>query len=313
MSNKTDIQSLCDFVPVHRKCNFEASAKLILTLCLIALSWTIIPLRYSAVSAQWFDNEIIPKSGYWVIAIALLGLWKRWPLLRQKHQKKYPAWLFLGVILILWTWTSSLSAHAMHYIILIAAAAIVFGIGGWLWLRLVFPSLIILCFLSGLPPSFHAELLLLLQNLVARVGHAFCKFFLSAGYVRDGLMIYRPVFWGNSLPRITSVSQVAPECSGIRSLFGLSLISVLFAAELFVPILRKLVIFIVAILLALLANFTRAIVTLSLLHHNQKELASGLAHAALGQGIMLLEVVCLFVIVRLNQIRNQPFQWESEQ
>lgn len=287
--------------------------KFVLTLCVMALAWTIIPLRHSAMSAQWFDNEMIPKSGYWVIAFAVLALWKRWSLLSHEYQKKHPVWLFLGVILILWTWTCPLSAHTIHYVILIATMAIVFGLGGWLWLRLIFPSMIIMCFLSGLPPSFHAALLSLLQNFVARVGHAFCKLFLSAEYVRDGLTIYRPDFLGNSFQNTTSACEVAPECSGIRSLFGLSLISVLYAAELLVPIPRKLIILSTGILLALLANLIRVIITLSLFHHGQKELASGLAHSALGQGMMILGVVCLFIIFRFTQIRNQLFQRKSEQ
>ena len=271
-----------------------------LTVGLLAAAWSVIPLRHPRIVAGWLHNEMLPYAGLWVVGLSLAILVMRRSLLTGSTKLR-PVWLSIGGALLCLLWGWRLSPHLSHYAHLAASAACMAAIGGRAWLRVTAPALVALGCLPGLPPGAHELVLGSLQALGEFVTLAYCRGFLDAGYTQagGGIVLAEPgVGWVVSL-------RIGPACSGYRSLFGLMLLSLLCCSHPRLSLRQSLLIVGIGPLLAVSVNVLRLLTTASLHHYGLRALASGVAHSALGQALLVVEggVLCL---IFLRQLKRHP-------
>lgn len=284
---------LCEVIPTYPQASFASVAGVWTIAGILGLLWGIIFSRCPVMVQEWSGNEMVPLQGYSALAISLLALWRRHPLLAQSCGGGSYLWVTIGILLLLWIWTTSLMPHVKHYIFLAACAAIFGGAKGWTGLRLILPSLLILVYVAALPSEITQRLIEDLQIFAATVGQWFGQTFLSKDIFRSGIMLFG---FDTEFPSFQrGIVVVAPQCSGYRSLFGLSMISLLFAADRQLGISRKILLFLGSLALAIACNLLRIVAALCVRHFYTYSI-EGLSHSLLGIALMLLELIILFCV-----------------
>jgi exosortase/archaeosortase family protein len=250
----------------------------------------------------------------WCALLAAVSLFLRLPLLTEprrprKNMRSLPTHVRLGSLLAGIAGAGlavmyRLPVEVTWLVQVLAAAAVLYGAGGVRWLRVVVPGLMLLAVPATLGLTERA-LAAGLQELAAEFSAAFYGSFLSGQYERDGfsLRLLSAEFRYPSSP--TVVVTVAPECGGYRSLCGMSIAALLFVSHPALPLRRKLLLLLTAVVIALGLNLSRLAMTLSLYHWGHARLARGTAHALLSQGVLAAGVGCLYVAFR-TLLRSGP-------
>lgn len=290
-----------DCETVGMKSGLTEAVRIAGVLSVVCAGWSVIPIRHPNVVSHWFNNEVSPWGGVWVVMLALSTIWMRRSfLLVLVKNVGEPLWGLAGFAAIFAIWAFPLPPRFGHYLYLIAFAAVLYGVGGAGWLRACIPALAILACLPGLPSAVHEAVVASLQVLGAVVATGFCKLFFSAEYVRVGTSVALPLSAEQSSTGglIGLCVVVGPGCSGYRSLFGLLLVSLTCCAHPQLPVRGKVALLAAAVTMAIAINMLRIVVSTSFYHYGLEDFASGTAHSALGQALIVLEVVVLYLLWR---------------
>lgn len=190
------------------------------------------------------------QHGY-LIPFIVLGLlwWKRDDIIRLPLRAWWPALLIVGLGLLL---------HIVGYVIqqtrvsLLAFCIGMYGLTGLFWgrhwLQLAgFPfAFLVFCVPLGSASEF---ITFPLRMVTSQVSVGFCQWFLGMDVVRDGTRIFSP--------DLSFQYDVAPACSGIRSLFALGALTTIYGYVTFSKWWQRGIMILVAAPLAVLGNFAR--------------------------------------------------------
>jgi exosortase/archaeosortase family protein len=161
--------------------------------------------------------------------------------------------------------------------------------------RVVLPAMVFLVFLGGVTSNLGETGLRWLRDFSAGYSALFCRTFLSEDYVRQGYHIYLPDASGGG---IRAAINVTTECGGYRSFLGMVLLALLFCSDPRVTLRRKFILACSSLALALGGNMVRLSISAMLNHCGQEHLVSGVFHPALGQMLIGIEAVLLYVLWR---------------
>ena len=257
-------------------------------LCALA-AWLYAPLALSLAGQWWHDPNY--THGFFVPVFALFLLWERRDKLAALRSK--PAWsglvilLFALLALVLNTINSGFFLYRISFLLFIAG--LVVFLVGWKHLAAVsFP----LSFLVLMIPSSSVlgQITLPLQILASKAA-SFLLMLVGVPAVREGNIILLP----------TARLEVAEACSGIRSLFSLITLTVIYGYLAEAKIGMRVLLVLVAVPISILANALRIAVTGVVVENWGIESAQGTPHMLAGWLIFAGSLALVFLFHRLSQ------------
>lgn len=266
------------FLATLQRYKFPLSGVILL---LAALYWRIIPDMVQ----QWYQDENY-SHGFIVPVIAGYFLWQRWPDL--KNTRVEPSNLGLAVIawgllqlLIAWFCTEYFSMRSSLIVLLAGVTLYLFGKGV---LKEMALPLGYLFFMVPIPYIIYDMVAFPLKLFVTKISVEFLRI-LGVVVIREGNIIMFPM----------TTLEVADACSGVRSLFSLLAIAVAYIFLIKMSVLRRWIIVLSAVPIAVSANALRVIITGILAQWWGEKAAEGFFHEFAGMVIFLLAMVMLVV------------------
>jgi exosortase len=231
--------------------------------------------------------------GFLVPVFAAYLVWvKRKTLLNTKVA---PAWsgvavVALGlVVLLLGVYGAELFLSRVSLVILLAGLVLSFG--GWQLLKeLRFPLLVLLLAIP-IPAIIFNEITFPLQILASKLASALLPLF--------GVPVLRE---GNVIELSAMKLEVAEACSGIRSLVSLFTLAIFYGYFLEKSVLRRIVLAVASIPIAIAANAVRIFGTGLCVQYWDPEKAMGFFHEFSGWVIFLVSLACLFIAHRTMRL-----------
>jgi exosortase len=231
--------------------------------------------------------------GFLVPVFAAYLVWvKRKTLLNTKVA---PAWsgvavVALGlVVLLLGVYGAELFLSRVSLVILLAGLVLSFG--GWQLLKeLRFPLLVLLLAIP-IPAIIFNEITFPLQILASKLASALLPLF--------GVPVLRE---GNVIELSAMKLEVAEACSGIRSLVSLFTLAIFYGYFLEKSVLRRIVLAVASIPIAIAANAVRIFGTGLCVQYWDPEKAMGFFHEFSGWVIFLVSLACLFIVHRAMRL-----------
>ena len=200
-----------------------------------------------------------------------------------------PAWsgiavIALGlVVLLLGVYGSELFLSRVSLIVLLAGLVLTFG-GGPLLKELRFPLLVLLLAIP-LPAIVYNQITFPLQILASKLASNLLPFF-GVPVLREGNVIELPMM----------KLEVAEACSGIRSLMSLLTLSVFYGYFMEKSTLRRGVLVLASIPIAIAANAVRILGTGLCVQYWDPDKAQGFFHEFSGMVVFLVSLVCLYLM-----------------
>lgn len=238
--------------------------------------------------ADWWQ---IPdfSHGFLVPVFAAYMVWvKRKTLLATKIA---PTWsgivvVILGlVVLLLGVYGAELFLSRVSLVILLTGLVLSFG--GWHLLKELRFALLVLLLAIPIPAIIFNEITLPLQTLAAKLASALLPLF-GVPVLREGNVIELPAM----------KLEVAEACSGIRSLMSLLTFSMFYGYFLERSALRRTVLALASIPIAIAANAVRILGTGLCVQYWDPEKALGFFHEFSGWVMFLVSLGCLFIVHR---------------
>ena len=238
--------------------------------------------------ADWWQ---IPdfSHGFLVPVFAAYMVWvKRKTLLATKIA---PTWsgiavVILGlVVLLLGAYGAELFLSRVSLVILLTGLILSFG--GWHLLKELRFALLVLLLAIPIPAIIFNEITLPLQTLAAKLASALLPLF-GVPVLREGNVIELPAM----------KLEVAEACSGIRSLMSLLTFSIFYGYFLERSALRRTVLALASIPIAIAANAVRILGTGLCVQYWDPEKALGFFHEFSGWVMFLVSLGCLFIVHR---------------
>jgi exosortase len=250
--------------------------------------------------ADWWN---IPdfSHGFLVPIFAAYLVWtKRKALIETKIA---PTWsgivmVFLGLaVLLLGVYGAELFLSRISLVILLAGLVLCFG--GWQLLKeLRFPLLVLLLAIP-IPYIVFNEITLPLQTLASKLASTLLPLF-GVPVLREGNVIELPAM----------KLEVAEACSGIRSLMSLFTLAVFYGYFLEKSNLRRALLALASIPIAIAANALRILGTGLCVQYWDPDKALGFFHEFSGWVMFLVSLGCLYVVHRVMSLfrakRRQP-------
>jgi exosortase len=239
--------------------------------------------------------------GFLVPIFAAYLVWtKRKTLIATKIA---PTWsgialVFLGlVVLLVGVYGAELFLSRVSLVILFAG--LVLGFGGWQLLKeLRFPILVLLLAIP-IPFIVFNEITLPLQTLAAKLASALLPLF-GVPVLREGNVIELPAM----------KLEVAEACSGIHSLISLFTLAVFYGYFLEKSTLRRALLALASIPIAIAANAVRILGTGLCVQYWDPDKALGFFHEFSGWVMFLVALGCLYIVHRVMCLfrtkRRQP-------
>jgi exosortase len=203
-----------------------------------------------------------------------------------------PTWSGIAVValalfaLLLGTFGAEQYAARVSILILLAGLALSFG--GWRVLKqLRFPILVLLLAIP-IPIIIFNHVTFPLQILASKLASDLLPFF-GVPVLREGNVIVLP----------SMKLEVAEACSGIRSLMSLFTLSVFYGYFLDKSVLRRVVLALASIPIAIAANAVRILGTGLCVQYWDPDKALGFFHEFSGWVMFLASLGCLFVVHRV--------------
>jgi exosortase len=253
-------------------------------------AWFYAPLALHLANQWWRDPNY--THGFFVPVFSLFLLWERRAKLAALRSQ--PAWsglvilLFALLALVLGTIDSGFFVHRISFLLFIAG--LVVFLAGWKHLAAVsFP----LAFLVLMIPSsaLLGQITLPLQ-LVASKTASFLLMLVGVPAVREGNIILLP----------TARLEVAEACSGIRSLFSLITLTVIYAYMAETKTGVRVLLVLMAVPISVLANALRITVTGVVVEYWSIEGVQGTLHLLSGWLIFAGSLALIFLLHRLSQV-----------
>jgi exosortase len=256
--------------------------RLQLMLVLPLLAWMYYRIVPGMVK-QWYQDENY-SHGFLVPIIAGYFVWQRWPDLKERLAKPDG----LGLVVIVWgvfqllvAWLGTEYFTMRTSLIVLLAGMTLFWFGREVLKGMALP-LGYLIFMVPLPYIVYDMLAFPLKLFVTRVSVAFLKI-VGVVVMREGNIIMFP----------STTLEVADACSGIRSLISLLAIAVAYAFLMRTSTLRRCMIIVSAIPIAVATNALRVIVTGILAQWWGARAAEGFFHEFAGMAVFALAMVML--------------------
>jgi len=225
--------------------------------------------------------------GFLVPFFAAYLIWAKRKTLMET--KIVPTWsgiavIVLGlVVLLLGVYGAELFLSRVSLVILLAG--LVLGFGGWQLLKeLRFPLLVLLLAIP-IPSIIFNEITLPLQMLASKLASALLPLF-GVPVLREGNVIELPAM----------KLEVAVACSGIRSLMSLFTLAVFYGYFLEKSYLRRGILVLASIPIAIAANAVRILGTGLCVQYWDPDKAMGFFHEFSGWVMFLVSLGCLFLV-----------------
>jgi exosortase len=240
----------------------------VLAALLVAAFWPILRSMYGS----WFDPYAYMEHGILVIPAAAYMVWTKRDRLAQIPARP-SLW---GIPLLLWGAAQAILGTAAHWTwvdrssFLVSLGGCIVALYGFEMLRaLAYPLATLTLMIT--PPTFLFERLTLdLQLLASRVGES-CLEVMGYSVLREG----------NILELVGTKLSVEEACSGIRSLFAILFMCVLYNYLFVRGNFMRALLLVMAVPIAILGNVGRIIATGVASQYN-RELVHGAAHEAFG-------------------------------
>jgi len=231
--------------------------------------------------------------GFLVPIFAAYMVWaKRKTLLETRIA---PAWsgivlVVLGlVVLILGVYGAELFLSRVSLVILLAGLVLCFG--GWELLKELRFVLLVLLLAIPIPSILFNEITLPLQFLATKLASALLSLF-GVPVLREGNVIELPAM----------KLEVVEACSGIRSLMSLFTLSVFYGYFLEKSIVRRAILALASIPIAIAANAVRILGTGLCVQYWDPDKALGFFHEFSGWVMFLVSLGCLFIVHRIMRL-----------
>jgi exosortase len=190
----------------------------------------------------------------------------------------------LGVLL-LGVYGAELFLSRISLVILLAGLVLCFG--GWELLKELRFILLVLLLAIPIPSIIFSEITLPLQTLASKLASALLPLF-GVPVLREGNVIELP----------SMKLEVAEACSGIRSLMSLFAFSVFYGYFLEKSHMRRVVLSLASIPIAIAANALRILGTGLCVQYWDPEKAMGFFHEFSGWVMFIVSLGCLFILHR---------------
>ena len=230
------------------------------------------------------------SQGFLVPIFAAYLVWvKRKTLLDTKLA---PTWngvavVALGlVVLLLGVYGAELFLSRISLVILLAGLVLSFG--GWQLLKELRFPLLVLVLAIPIPAIIFNEITFPLQILASKLASALLPLF--------GVPVLRE---GNIIELSVMKLEVAEACSGIRSLMSLITLAIFYGYFLEKSTLRRVVLAVASIPIAIAANAVRIFGTGLCVQYWDPDKALGFFHEFSGWVIFLVSLGCLFIVHRV--------------
>jgi exosortase len=235
---------------------------------LVAAFWPILVSIYGS----WFDPNAYMEHGILVLPAAAYMVWTK----RDELARVPVGPSFWGIPLLVWGAGQAILGMAAHWVwisrtaFLVSLAGCIVATYGFQMIRaLAYPLSTLILMIT--PPTFVFERLTLdLQLLASRVGESCLE-----------LMGYSVLREGNILELVGTKLSVEEACSGIRSLFAIFFMCVLYNYFFVRGNFMRALLLVMAVPIAILGNVGRIIATGVASQYNQ-QLIRGTAHEAFG-------------------------------
>lgn len=252
-------------------------------------AWLYAPLALSLASQWWHDPNY--THGFFVPVFSLFLLWERRDKLAALRSQ--PSWsglvifLFALLALVLSTINSGFFLYRISFLLFIAG--LVVFLAGWKHLAAVsFPLAFLVLMIPSSTVLGHITLPL---QIVASKTATFLLMLVGVPAVREGNIILLP----------TARLDVAEACSGIRSLFSLITLTVIYGYLAEAKIGMRVLLVLIAVPISILANALRIAVTGVVVEYWGVEGAQGTPHLLSGWLIFAGSLALVFLLHRLSQ------------
>ena len=233
----------------------------------------------------WKDPNF--SHGFLIPAFSAFILWRQREQLARLHPK--PSWFGLVVIagslmmLIVGVLGAEFFLSRSSFVFLLAGLVIYFL--GWSYFRATVFPLAFLFLMIPIPAIIFNQVAFPLQLLASRLASALLEL-VGVPVLREGNLILLP-----AMPL-----EVAEACSGIRSLMSLVALAVIYGYFLEPKLLRRVLLALGAIPIAVIANSLRVVGTGLLVHWWDPEKAEGFFHTFSGWVIFVLSLGMLVAL-----------------
>ena len=235
---------------------------------------------------QWYEDSNY-SHGFAVPLIAGYFIYeRRLDLLKVRVEPWWPGFglILSGLFLLVIGWLGTEFFTMRSSLVVTLAGMTLFFFGKRLF-RLTLMPLAYLMFMVPLPYIVHDSIAFPLKLFVTRASIAFLKL-VGVVVMREGNVIMLPL----------TTLEVADACSGIRSLISLLALAVAYAFFLKVGNLRRSVLVLCAIPIAIFTNAMRVIVTGLLAQYWGAAAAEGFFHEFAGMAVFVVAIVLLVAL-----------------
>lgn len=254
-----------------------------LALLLVPVVWLFAAILARLVSDWWNDPDF--SHGFFVPLFSAFVIWQSRKRLAALPIE--PSWFGLAVIagavatVIVGVLGAELFLSRAAFVFLLAGMVIYFL--GWRWFReLLFP-LAFLLLMIPIPAILFNQVAFPLQLLASKIASALLGLF-GVPVLREGNMIHLPHM----------ALEVVEACSGIRSLVSLVTLAIIYGYFMDRGFVRRALLALGAIPIAVLANALRVMGTGLLGHFWEPEKAEGFFHTFSGLVIFSISLALLF-------------------
>jgi len=247
---------------------------------------------------RWFAADSYYEHGPLIPIVSLVLIWlKRRELSGISIQSsKLGIWIIIiGLLLHIVSALTRIYFISAYSLFIVITGIIVYFFGKKFTLTILFP----LCFLLFMVPAPVAiiESTTLKMKLMTAQASVFVIQLFGTPVVREGSTVY-----------LSNTSVVVDDpCSGLKSLISLSALGILFAYIVKASYPRKVVLFLLSIPIALLANMIRTTATILIANvYGNKIVTDGLLHTAFGLMVFVIAFAFLFLAGRLLRCQISP-------
>ena len=243
---------------------------------------------------QWMVNSWIHSDyyshGFFILPIAAIIVWSRRHELSEQNPFRRGILVFVaGLALFIGGFAYSSNFLSALSLFLVVPGLVLYFRGKKALRTCAFP----LCFLAFMIPlPFLDRVGFWMQSFSAR-GSAWIISLMGIPITRTGAEI-----------RLENASfVVGMPCSGMNSLIALLALAALFAYILKGPFIRKAMLFLLAVPIAILANLSRLVALLLIGNHWGAEAAMGFLHDAFSPVFFVVSIVFMVVFAKLLRLR----------
>lgn len=257
---------------------------------LVLTYWTVVPDMVS----DW-NNDPNYSHGFLVPVVSLYMVWQKWPELKQSpvHPANIGLIVVLASLMLLVFGFAGTEYYTMRTSLVFLLAGIILFLFGWLIFKQLLIPVSFLLFMVPLPYIVYDAMAFPLKLMVAKFSVVVLKL-CGISVLREGNIIMFP----------QTVLEVADACSGLRSLMSLLALAVAYAMFSHLSTIKRVVIILSAIPIAIATNMARVIVTGILAQYYGGAVAEGFFHEFAGMSVFAIAMVLLFILgALLSRVR----------